>query len=160
MWTHLPEKLDKALKEELNILGKVAYLISPNKLHHLFLSEWISAYPNAKCYASPALVAKRRDIKFIKELSNSPENEWADEIKQTVFQGSPIMQEVVFFHIKSKTLILTDLIENFHLSALNWWQKTLACCAGILSPDGKTPIDWSISFLFGKTKARTSLDNA
>ena len=158
LWIHSPEKLNEELKEELGNLGKVEHLISPNKLHHLFLPEWISAYPDAKCYASPGLIEKRQDIKFTKELSNMSEKEWVDEIEQAVFQGSPVMEEVVFFHISSKTLILTDLIENFNPTAFNWWQKTLAWFTGILSPNGKTPIDWRISFLFGKAKARIALD--
>jgi len=157
LWIHSPEKLNEELKEELDNLGKVEYLISPNKLHHLFMPEWITAYPNAKCYASPGLIEKRRDINFKKELSHMPEKEWTDEIKQTIFQGSPAMEEVVFFHIRSKTLILTDLIENFNPAVFNWWQKPIAWLAGILSPNGKTPIDWRISFLFGKAKARIAL---
>ena len=48
LWIHSPEKLNEDLRTELDGLGKVEYLISPNKLHHLFLSEWISTYPNAK----------------------------------------------------------------------------------------------------------------
>lgn len=158
LWIHSPEKLNEELKEELGNLGKVEHLISPNKLHHLFLPEWISAYPDAKSYASPGLIEKRQDIKFTKELSNMSEKEWVDEIEQTVFQGSPLMEEVVFFHISSKTLILTDLIENFNPTAFNWWQKPIAWFTGILSPNGKTPIDWRISFLFGKAKARIALD--
>jgi len=158
LWIHSPEKLHEELKEELGTLGKVEHLISPNKLHHLFLPEWLSAYPDAKCYASPGLIEKRQDIEFTKELSNMPEKEWVDEIEQTVFQGSPAMEEVVFFHIRSKTLILTDLIENFNPADFNWWQKPAAWFASILSPNGKTPLDWRISFLFGKAKARVALD--
>jgi hypothetical protein len=158
LWIHSPEKLNEKLKEELNNFGKVEYLICPNKLHHLFLSEWLSVYPNAKCYAPPGLEKKRPDIQFVKELSNFPEKEWEDEIKQIIFQGSPAMEEVVFFHLNSKTLILTDLIENFNPSAFNWWQKPIARLSGILSPNGKTPIDWRSSFLFGKAKARISFD--
>jgi hypothetical protein len=158
LWIHSPEKLNKALKEELAGLGKVEYLISPNKLHHLFLSEWLSVYPDAKCYAAPGLAQKRHDINFTKQLSNSSEKEWEDEIEQIIFQGSPLMEEVVFFHASSKTLILTDLIENFSPTAFNWWQKPIAWFTGILSPNGKTPIDWRLSFLFGKAKARVALD--
>lgn len=158
LWIHSPEKLNEELKEELGTLGKVEHLIFPNKLHHLFLPEWLAAYPDAKCYASPGLIAKRQDIEFTKELSNIPEKEWVDEIEQTVFKGSPLLEEVVFFHIKSKTLILTDLIENFNSAVFNWWQKPIAWLAGILSPNGKTPLDWRMSFLFGKAKARVALD--
>ena len=158
LWIHSPEKLNNALKEELAALGKVEFIISPNKLHHLSLSEWLSVYPNAKYYAAPGLAKKRRDIKFTKQLSNYSEKEWEDDIEQIIFQGSPLMEEVVFFHVSSKTLILTDLIENFSPSTFNWWQKPIASLSGILSPYGKTPIDWRLSFLFGKKKARIALN--
>ena len=109
------------------------------------------------CYAPPGLVKKRRDIKFSKELGMLPEVEWSNEIRQTIFKGSPAMQEVVFFHTSSKTLILTDLIENFKPGAFNWWQRILAGLTGILSPHGKTPVDWRLSFAFGKKAAKKSL---
>jgi hypothetical protein len=68
------------------------------------------------------------------------------------------MEEVVFFHKPSATLILTDLIENFDPVSLNWGSRQLARFAGILSPNGKMPIDWRFSFRFGsKQEARTSL---
>ncbi len=159
LWVHSPENINDELKEELSELGKIRYLISPNKLHHLFLLEWIAAYPEAITYSAPGLSQKRKDIKFDVELSENAEYEWKNDIDQTIFRGSPAMEEVVFYHMLSKTLVLTDLIENFNPSTLNWWQKNLACFAGILYPNGKMPIDWRVSFLFGsKKKARKSLN--
>jgi hypothetical protein len=64
------------------------------------------------------------------------------------------MEEAVFFHKDTRTLILTDLIENFDPGVFNWWQRPLARFTGILRPDGRTPIDWRSSFFFGKGKAR------
>ena len=158
LWIHSPEKLNPALQKELETLGKVSFLISPNKLHHLFLEEWISAYPEAKTYAAPGLIEKRKDIDFTKELSDLAESEWGNEIGQHMFIGSSVMKEVVFFHIQSKTLILTDLIENFNENHFSGWKKIVAKLTGILSPNGKTPLDWRMSFIFGKSKARKSLD--
>lgn len=86
-----------------------------------------------------------------------PEDVWGEEIDQTIFKGSPVMQEVVFFHHSSKTLILTDLIENFKPVSFNWWQRSLAKYTGILSPNGKTPLDWRLSFVFGKKEAKKAL---
>ena len=158
LWIHSPERMNNDLRKELSLLGKVKYLISPNKLHHLFLKEWIDAYPNAVTYSSPGLQEKRKDIEFSFELTDISPDEWKNDINQTIFRGSPAMEEVVFFHKKSKTLLLTDLIENVDPIHLNWWQKRLARYAGIVSPNGKTPIDWRISFIFGdKQKARNSL---
>jgi hypothetical protein len=159
LWIHSPEKLNDALREELSMLGRVAYLVSPNKLHHLFLDAWLDAYPEAKSYAAPGLVKKRPDLRFDAELSERAEDIWAAEIEQTLFRGSPLMEEAVFFHKASRTLILTDLIENFDPDSLNRWQRVLAHWAGILAPKGKTPLDWRLSFrLRGRVKAREALE--
>ncbi len=157
LWVHSPEKPNEPLKQELAALGTIRYLISPNKLHHLLLGEWVSAYPKALTYSAPGLAQKRQDIKFDAELSEYPDNEWSQEIDQTIFRGSPVMEEVIFYHKLSRTLILTDLIENFDPQTLNWWQRALARFAGILHPHGKTPLDWRLTFQLGsKEEARAS----
>ncbi len=159
LWIHSPEKLNNELRDELLSLGPVKYLISPNKLHHLFLSDWIKEYPEAYKYSSPGLSGKRKDIEFDAELTDKAEKEWQAEIEQALFRGSPLMEEVVFYHRESNTLILTDLIENFNPLTLNRWQRMLARFAGILHPNGKMPIDWRVSFLIGdRVKARESLE--
>lgn len=154
LWIHSPGAITESLKRELDSLGDVGYLISPNKIHHLYLSDWQSLYPDALLFASPGLADKRQDITFDQQLSDYPDSEWAAEIDQLIFRGSPIMEEVVFFHRQSKTLILTDLIENFPENHFKGIKKVLAKLSGIVSPRGKTPIDWRISFLMGKSKAR------
>jgi hypothetical protein len=60
LWIHSPEKLNPQLQEELAQLGEVKYLISPNKLHHLYLSEWSAAYPGTASYAAPGLIKNAR----------------------------------------------------------------------------------------------------
>jgi hypothetical protein len=158
LWIHSPEKLNDGLKEELSALGHVAYLISPNKLHHFFLDAWLEAFPAAKSYAAPGLIKKRPDLRFDVELCERAEDAWVDEIEQTLFRGSPLMVEAVFFHKASRTLILTDLIENFDPCTLNHWQRLVARLAGILAPNGRMPLDWRLSFRFGgRTQARAEL---
>ena len=158
LWIHSPEKINEGLKDELSDIGEVRYLVSPKKLHHLFLPEWIREYPKATTYASPGLARKRNDIRFDVELCEMAEDEWAEDISQTIFAGSLVMEEVIFFHMRSSTLILTDLIENLDQGTLNIWQTALAKLAGIISPHGKTPVDWRLTFILGgKQKARASL---
>jgi hypothetical protein len=158
LWVHSPEKMNPNLMGELAQLGVVRHLVSPNKLHHLFLPEWIEAYPEAITYAAPGLAKKRGDIRFHAELTEVPQDDWREEIDQTVFSGSRLMEEVVFYHKPSRTLILTDLIENVNPRSLNRWQRGVARFAGILAPRGKMPIDWRVSFRLGSmVKARQSL---
>lgn len=154
LWIHSPSKITDSLLDDLAVLGEPAYLVSPNKIHHLYLEEWKKRFPCGRLYAPPGLVQKRRDIGFDCELTDLPEGDWEKEINQLIFQGSFMMEEVVFFHKPSATLILTDLIENFANGHFPGLRKVIARMAGIVSPDGKTPLDWRLSFFMGKRKAR------
>lgn len=154
LFIHSPVKADSELISQVSEIGNVRFLISPNKIHHLFLQDWAKIFPDAKIYASPGLRDKRKDINFTADLKDSPEPEWQNEIDQLIFKGSRVMQEVVFFHKPSKTLILTDLIENFDENYFSGFKGLIAKLSGIVAPNGKTPIDWRMSFFFGKKQAR------
>ncbi len=145
------------MKEALSNLGPVSYLIAPNHLHHLFLPEWKSAFPDAKVFGTQEVIRKRADITFDGALERDVEWPWEQELDQLMFTGSPAMQECVFFHRSSRTLIVTDLIENFSGDGFKPWQRLVAKGAGIMAPNGKMPVDWRLSFMFGKAKARRHL---
>lgn len=157
LWIHSPGKIVRTLRNEVDELGVVKHLVSPNKIHHLYLSDWKEIYPDAILYSPPGLRKKRKDIIFDTDLEDFPATFWENEIEQMIFRGSSAMEEVVFFHKNSRTLILTDLIENFHPDHFSGFQKILAKITGIVSPCGKTPLDWRMSFLFGKKQARECL---
>ena len=106
---HSPIPLSKQLQGRLEVLGPVRHILSPNKFHHLFMGDCARLYPQAKLYASPALAKKRNDLSFHGVLKNSPEAEWQKDLDQIIFEGNRMMEEVVFFHRLSRTLILADL---------------------------------------------------
>jgi len=116
LWVWSPIELSEALRQEIDALGPVAHLTTPNRIHHLFLGPWKEAYPDAKLWAPPGLAKKRSDLTFDGELGDAPPGAWRGQIEQVVFRGSPFMQEVVFFHRASRTAVFGDLIENFELS--------------------------------------------
>lgn len=104
-----PIKLSAELKREVDQLGPVRFLVSPNRLHHLFLAEWKAAYPRARLYASPGLRRKCKDLAFDADLADRPDVEWVAEIDQVPLRGSTLT-EVEFFHHASRTAIFADLI--------------------------------------------------
>jgi len=157
LWVHSPIKLTTEIQNHLKSLGSVKYLIAPNHLHHLFLPEWICAFPEAQVFGTDEVIKKRQDIHFNASLNSDCIWEWQSDIEQVLFSGSPLMEECVFFHKKSQTLIVTDLIENFSGQEFNYWQRVVAKGVGILAPNGKMPLDWRLSFMFGKTDARKHL---
>jgi hypothetical protein len=107
-----PIALDPRTRAFLADLGQVKYIVAPNMLHHLYLSEYVAAYPNVKFYAAPGLPEKRKDIKFNAVLTDTPEEAWQGHLEQMIFTH-PELREVIFFHPTSKTLIVADLIMNF-----------------------------------------------
>ena len=157
LWIHSPIKLTDELRAEIEELGSVKYLIAPNHLHHLFIEDWQHAYPEAQSHATIELIEKRGDLTFTHALTSEAQQPWRNDIQETLFTGSPLMEECVFFHKPSETLIVTDLIENFACHQLNAWQRLVAKLVGTLAPNGKMPIDWRWSFMFGRKIARDKL---
>lgn len=93
-------------------MGTVRYVVAPNRFHHLYVKHYFTAYPNAEIFAAPSLQEKRPDLSFNGVLTDEKTYGWHDELKHVGFGGMPILNEVVFFHMPSHTLILTDLICN------------------------------------------------
>jgi len=151
-----PIALNETLRAEVNEFGTVAYLVSPNSIHHLFLGEWKSAYPQAKLYASPSLAKKRRDLAFDATLGDAPEPAWAAEIDQVEMAGSFFLTEIVFFHRVSRTAIFADLIENFPNGWFRGWRGWLARLDGITEADPGAPREWRASF-WNRRRARAAL---
>ncbi|MEM9174195.1 MAG: DUF4336 domain-containing protein [Myxococcota bacterium] len=109
---HSPIRLDADLRAEVEGLGPVAYLVAPNKLHHLFLDDWIAAFPDAALYLAPGLAEKRTDLAPTGVLGDAAEPAWAEVLDQVALGGFSFANEVVFFHRPSQTLILTDTAFN------------------------------------------------
>lgn len=112
LFLHSPVRLDAETHRALDDLGPVRAVVAPSKVHHFFVADYIGAYPEARVYGAPGLAEKRRDLQFCGVLSDEPAVEWRGTIDQHVFGGAAGINEVVFFHATSRTLLLTDLAFN------------------------------------------------
>lgn len=156
LWVWSPIDVSDDLARAVDALGPVRYVVSPNKLHHLFLAAWVKRWPAAQLYASPGLAKKRPDLRFAAELGDEPESAWAQDVDQTIFRGSFAMEEVVFFHRSSRTALITDLVQKFEPSALHGWRRWVMRLDGMVGPDGSTPREWRLSF-WKRAAARRAL---
>ena len=52
-------RLFNVMGEPLDSLGEVAFVVSPNKIHHLSIGDYIDAYPRAQAFASPGLLERQ-----------------------------------------------------------------------------------------------------
>jgi len=121
-----PVALSEPLQAQVAKLGDVAHLIAPNHLHHLALTEWLAAFPDAVAHPAPRLRAKRPDITFAPDLTETPPAAWEGEIDHVVFGGNRITTEVVFFHRGSGTILFTDLIQHFPPGSHPGWRGVVA----------------------------------
>jgi Domain of unknown function (DUF4336) len=152
-----PIRLTDILRAEVDALGQVRHIIAPNSLHHLFLLEWKSTYPGAKVYAAPGLRKKRQDIVFDADLGNAPSPDWAREIDQVLMQGNLITTEAVFFHVKSGTVLFTDLIQQLPASSFSGWRALVAKLDLMAGPEPSVPRKFRVAFT-NRRAARDSLE--
>jgi hypothetical protein len=143
MWLHSPIQAKGGLVRQVQALGPIRYLVAPNLAHFSWLPDWKAEAPDAEAWAAPGVRgrAKRqgKDVDWTGELGDEAPAGWAGTIDQHVVKGSRVLQEVAFLHQPSRTLVLTDLIENLEAERLPFWLRTLVRLGGVAHPDGKAP---------------------
>lgn len=112
LWLHSPVAYDPALASALAELGPVAHVVAPNAVHDTYLEGWFAAYPTACFHGAPGLARHRPDLKFTHTLQDTPDPAWAGLLDQQRMRGAPRVNEVLFLHPPTRTLILTDLAFN------------------------------------------------
>ena len=161
LWVWSPVRLTAALREAVDALGAVRHLVSPNKIHHLFLKDWQVAYPEAQLWGPASTIRKRSDLVFREPLEDRPPAEWIWDIDQAWFQGSLFLDEIVFLHKPSRTVIVGDLIEAFSDEFLHkhWggWKSFVARLDGITLAKPGAPREWRLSFV-RRAPARAARD--
>jgi hypothetical protein len=146
-WVWSPIALTRQLADEMQAIGPVRHIVSPNKLHYLYMPAWAEHWPDARLYAPPGLARKKPALHFHAELDGQPISSWAADIDYVVFRGSFAMDEVAFFHRASRTAIIGDLIQRFTDEHLAGWKGMVMKLCGLAGENGSTPPDWRASFL-------------
>ncbi|PSN18604.1 hypothetical protein C7271_11635 [filamentous cyanobacterium CCP5] len=115
-----PIQVSAALISQLDELGTVGHIIAPNLYHYLFAADFKRAHPTALFWAVPGLEAKKPDLpidRIIGDeanfLQDGVEFVFFDGFRTLGLAGFEALNECVFFHRASRTLILTDAALNF-----------------------------------------------
>jgi hypothetical protein len=112
LWLHSVAYLTPELREKLDAIGPVRFVISPNRFHHRYMRHYRKVYPEAQLLASPGLPERREDLSFSGTLGDEPDPRWTMDLDQIAFYGNRLSTEIVFLHRTSRTVILTDLCFN------------------------------------------------
>ncbi|HEX5068396.1 MAG TPA: hypothetical protein VFY49_19905 [Myxococcota bacterium] len=84
---HSPVPLDAATREALGRLGRVRWLVGPSKVHHLYLGDYVTAYPDAVLCGAPGLAEKRRDLRFACVLDDAAVPPWGDGLAMRLLRA-------------------------------------------------------------------------
>ncbi len=112
---HSPVPISPELRREVDALGAVAHLVAPNLYHHLHVGPWAEAYPKAILHAPAALSTKRPDLRVHVPLGPTAHADWQGALVPLAIDGS-MLGETVFLHPASRSLVSSDLAENFATS--------------------------------------------
>lgn len=115
---HSPAELSDELRRDLDNLGEVRFVVPASKVHgHLSMEAYAAQYPSAEIFAAPGLAERRRDVSFDAELGERPDPRWAEVLDQTILRGHRFVDEVIFLHRPSRSLLVGDAVFNIEPSA-------------------------------------------
>jgi hypothetical protein len=167
LWLWSPIEPSPELQEAVSALGPVRHLVSPNKLHHLFLAPWKAKFPEARLWGTASTLARFGELAFAGALTDDPPPDWAGQIDQYHFDNSRFLDEILFFHRKSRSAIIADLSqpfsEDFPKRRWPWWLRWIARRAGMVEGRGYPPVELRLTFrrrAQARAKVRALIDEA
>ena len=110
LWLHSPFDPGSEVRQEMDGLGQVSYAVCPNRMHHMLVGDILKLYPETRLYLSSALPKKRPDLAHGRVLHDDCPQEWEGDFMVHRLRGHPWLDEQIFLHRASGTLILTDLL--------------------------------------------------
>jgi hypothetical protein len=148
LFVHSPTPLTASLKREVQGLGVPRWIVGPNRIHYWWIPDWKAGFPEAGVYLAPRIreqAGARIDFDGL-VLDRDAGYPWDGEIATLPIAGR-YMTEVEFFHRASRTLVLTDLIENFEPRKLaSFVTRWLTRLGRVQDPDGQMPRDIRLTF--------------
>ena len=158
---HSPVRHSPALRQELERLGTIKYLLAPNIAHWMFVPGWQRELPQAATFAARGLGARKQvraaGLRIDRELGDTTPEEWTAEL-ETVSVNAPMFSEVELFDRRSRTLVLTDLVQNLDAHRLSAANETAANLLGIAKPDGRAPVYLRLLLRLGGGAARAAAE--
>ncbi len=138
---HSPIRLQEADYAKIETLGLVSHIVAPNRFHQSDAAEWRRRFPLATFH--PPGTAGHWPMGLRKEIDCLP------------FDGTRLLQESVYFHVVSRTLVVTDLVFNLQME-VEGFEKFLFKLNGVYKHFGPSRL-LRYGFINDVDQARRSL---
>lgn len=110
LWIHNPFAMDEAGYRAVEELGSPRWIVAPNRMHASDCAAAHARFPGAELAVPSVLLRKFPGAVALREGSGPA------EIETIEILGTRWMDEWVFFHRPSGTLVVTDLLFNMEMS--------------------------------------------
>lgn len=116
-----PSRLTPDTRAAIGALGRVAHVYAPNAFHHLWIADWIAAFPEARVHAPKVLAKKRPLLRIDRFHDEEPEPAFAGIVDEVVIGGFRLA-ETALVHRPARAAIVTDLVHNVGRPEGRWTQ--------------------------------------
>ena len=107
LWMHSPVPFDERVAAAIDAVGPVRHIVAPSRMHDLHTAAAAKRWPEARLYAPASLLADHRWEGEALEVATWP------GLRVLRLAGAERVQEFVFLHEPSSTLLVTDLLFHF-----------------------------------------------
>jgi len=94
----------------LDALGEVRWIVVPNKFHHLEAPATAARYPNAVVVGPQSALPRNPQLRLGMGMDAPEYVRATPELSSIPLGGVPFLDETVFFHAASGSLIAADLL--------------------------------------------------
>ena len=158
-WVESPVPVSFDTLKSITELGPVRYIIAATPRHVWRLDGWHTLFPEAQVWTArtTSFTLKKGNLPITGILADTPDRGWADDFDQLAFKGSSSIEEVLFFHRQSHTVILDDLIQTHTIMKGKPFLNALLKLSDAIDPHGGVGIDMRLTFT-NRGLARRSLE--
>jgi hypothetical protein len=110
LWVHSPGEPTPEVCAEFDRLGEVAWIVVPNRFHHLNAAPMKKRYHGAQVIAPLSAKARNDAVVLDHDISSPTLSVLFPELRSAQLDGVPFLEETAFFHQPSRTLIAADLM--------------------------------------------------
>jgi hypothetical protein len=110
LWVHSPCTPTDEVCAALDGLGEVRWIVVPNRFHHLEAPATAARYPNAVVVGPKSAESRNRQVHLAMGTDDPAYLRSTPELTCIQLRGVPFLDETVFFHAATGSLIAADLL--------------------------------------------------
>ena len=111
LFAHSAVPLTAGQKSALDALGPLRFIVAPSAMHHMFVPRLARLHPEAQIYGTAGALTKHPELPEMQLIPSDDAAPWAGQLQCLSAKGIPTLDETLWFHPRSGSLIVTDILQ-------------------------------------------------